>query len=183
MVGMANTVLKTIRERRSTVRFKSEEVEEEKIQQILEAGRWAPSFMNRQPWEFIVVSDPEVKRQLTQIGVRLTLFSEGIKQASAVIVVVVDPKKDPYHYIEDGSVSTQNMLLAAHSLGLASYWIGVFNLQGEKKSPEEAVKETLKIPKDLRVIALLPIGIPAYEERSNRKQLIDVVHRNYYGKR
>ncbi len=183
MVCMVNAVLRAIRERRSTVRFKSAQVEEEKIQQILEAGRWAPSFMNRQPWEFIVVSDPEVKRQLGQIGVRVTLFSEGIKQASTVIVVVVDPKKDPYHYIEDGSVSAQNMVLAAHSLGLASYWIGVFNLQSDKKSPEGAVKETLKIPKDFRVIALLPIGIPAYGERSDRKQLVNLVHQNHYRKR
>lgn len=183
MVGMVDNVLRTIRERRSTVRFKSVQVEKEKIQQILEAGRWAPSFMNRQPWEFVVVSDPEVKRQLSQIGVRVTLFSEGIKQSSAVIVVVVDPKKDPYHYIEDGSVSAQNMVLAAHSLGLASYWIGVFDLQGAKRSPEEAVKETLKIPKDLRVIALLPVGVPAYEERSDRKQLMDIIYQDYYGKR
>ncbi len=180
---MVNTVLETIRERRSTVRFKSVQVGKQKIQQILEAGRWAPSFMNRQPWEFIVVTDPEVKRQLSQIGVRVTLFSEGIKQSSAVIVVVVDPNKDPHHYIEDGSVATQNMTLAAHSLGLASYWIGVINLKGEKRSPEEAVKETLKIPKELRVIALLPIGIPAYEERSDRKPLIDIVHQNYYRRR
>ena len=180
---MVNPVLQAIRERRSTFRFKSEQVEETQINQILEAGRWAPSFTNRQPWEFIVVTDPEVKRQLSQIGVRLTLFSRGIKQASAVIVVVVDPKKDSSHYIEDGSVAAQNMALAAHGLGLASYWVGIFDLKGEKKSSEEAVKEILKVPKELRVIALLPIGIPAYEARSDRKRLNDIVHRNYYGDR
>ncbi|UCH57635.1 MAG: nitroreductase family protein [Candidatus Bathyarchaeota archaeon] len=178
---MENPVLNAIRERRSTVRFKSAPVDEEKIQKILEAGRWAPSYLNSQPWEFLILTDPEVKRQLCQIGVKITLFSEGIETASAVIVIVVDPRKDPSHYIEDGSAATQNMALAAHSLGLATYWIGILDLQKRGKTTEEAVKELLGIPKVFRVIALLPIGVPAYEEHSDRKKMSDIVHRDKYG--
>ena len=123
-----------IESRKSIRTYCDKEVEDDKIQKILDAGRWAPSFANIQPWEFIVVTDPDVKSQLSQIGVRITLFSKGINEASAVIVVVVDPEKDPYHYIEDGSVATQNMALAAHSLGLSTYWIGLFNLQKTRDS-------------------------------------------------
>lgn len=179
---MSNQVLQAIHERRSTVRFKSAEADMDKIQQILDAGRWAPSYLNRQPWDFIVVTDSEVKRQLGGIGVRVTLFSQGVQQASAVIVIVVDPKKDPEHYIEDGAVATQNMALAAYSLGLASYWLGIFDSKGEKHSPEESAKEILKIPKEFRVIALLPMGVPAYEEHSDRRRLNDFVHWNQYGR-
>jgi len=181
-MDMDNSVLTAIRERRSTVRFKPAEVDDDKIQKILDAGRWAPSFANIQPWEFIVVTDPDLKSQLSQIGVRITLFSKGINEASAVIVVVVDPEKDPYHYIEDGSVATQNMALAAHSLGLSTYWIGLFNLQKTRDTAEETVKKILDIPDKLRVIALLPIGAAAYPETSDRKRLIDIVHYDKYEK-
>ena len=176
---MVNPVLKAIKERRSTLRFKPIQVDEEKIYQILEAGRWAPSWTNSQPWSFIIVTDSELKQQLSQAG--LTLFSKGIQEASHVIIVVVDPTKDPFHHIEDGSIATQNIALASHSLGLATYWIGIFNLEGEKESAEGAVKEILKIPKDLRVISILPIGVPAYEEQSERKNLTDIIYKNYYG--
>jgi nitroreductase len=176
-----NPVLKAIRDRRSTVRFKDTQIDEETLNRILEAGHWAPSYLNSQPWEFIVVKDPETKQRLSQIGVKITLFSKGVAGAPVVIAVVVDPRKDPRHYIEDGSVATQNMALAAHSLGLATYWVGILGLEKERMKTEEAVKDILGIPAGLRVIALLPIGEPAYEEHSHRKELSGLVHRDRYG--
>lgn len=177
---MMNPILRAILERRSSVEFKASHIDERKIQSILEAGRWAPSYANTQPWEFIVVTDMELKHKLCESGAKVTLFSGGIEQASAIIVVVVDPEKDSLHYIEDGSVATQNMALAAHSIGLASYWIGIFDLKGRKKSAEKYVKKVLRIPEKLRVIALLPIGEPASSSQSDRKWLKDLVHHNYY---
>lgn len=183
MIQMEDPVLRAIRGRRSTVRFKAAPVDEERLRRVLEAGRWAPSYLNSQPWEFIVVRDPETRRRLSRIGVRITLFSEGIAGAPAVIVVAVDPRKDPRHYIEDGSVAAQNMALAAHSLGLATYWVGILGLKREWRATEEAVKGILGIPAELRVVALLPLGEPAYEERSRRRELSELVHRDRYGTR
>lgn len=180
---MENKVIKAIQERRSTFQFKSQSLEEEKLMQILNAGRWAPSYLNKQPWEFIVVEDAEAKRELSKIGVRVSLFSKGIQNASVVIVVVVDPTKDPLHYIEAGSVASQNIVLAAHSLGFASFWLGIFNYRQEKHSAEEEVKKLLNIPKELRVLTLLPIGIPVSKEQSTRKKLVELVHRNHYTSR
>ena len=177
---MDNKVIEAIQDRRSTFQFKSQSLEEEKIMQILNAGRWAPSYLNKQPWEFIVVEDAEAKRELSKIGVRVSLFSKGIQDASVVIVVIVDPTKDPLHYIEAGSVASQNMVLAAHSLGLASFWLGILNYRQEKHSAEEEVKKLLNIPKELRVLTLLPIGIPISKGRSTRNKLVELVHRNRY---
>lgn len=70
---MENEILKAIKERRSIIRFKPEPVAEEKIQAILEAGRWAPSFANTQPWEFIVVKDSTVKQKLSDIAKNVTI--------------------------------------------------------------------------------------------------------------
>ncbi len=177
---MTNSVLKAIKERRSILRFETTPIEEEKIQAILEAGRWAPSWLNKQPWRFIVVTDPTIKKSLSEFAP--TIYRAGTREAPVCIVICVDPKEDPFHFIEDGSVATQNMALAAHSLGLGSCWIGTFRLKEEKESAEEKTKRILGIPKNHRVISLLPIGIPKYIEEKDRKELSQLVYRNRFGK-
>jgi nitroreductase len=171
-----NEVLKAIAERRSVFIFTPEPVEDEKIQTVLEAGRWAPSFRNSQPWEFIVVKDLARKRNLSILAAREASIHEDIQGAPAIIVTCVDPRKDASHFIEDGAVATQNMALAAHSLGLASYWVGIFSLRDEKSSLEREVKEILNIPKEYRVISLLPIGVPAHQIQKERKSLRELTH-------
>ena len=99
-----NPVLKAIKERRSINRFKPDYVPEDKLEAILEAGRAAPSWTNTQPWKFIVVKNPEIRRKLTELA--LTVTGIGIKEAPVDIVTVVDPKADPYHHVEDGAAAT-----------------------------------------------------------------------------
>jgi len=171
-----NEVLKAIRERRSVFIFRPEPVEDEKIQAILEAGRWAPSFRNSQPWEFIVVKDLARRRNLSILAAHVALIHDEIQGAPAIIVTCVDPRKDSSHFIEDGAVATQNMALAAHSLGLASYWVGIFSPQDDKGSLEREVKKILNIPKEYRVISLLPIGMPALDIQKERNSLREITH-------
>jgi len=159
-----NEVLNVIRGRRSVLRFEPTPVTDEEIEAILEAGRWAPSFANSQPWTFVVVRDEETRRALGQLVERVAfarrgqfaLTGKGTGEAPVVIAVVVDPVKDPHHWVEAGAVATQNMALMAHSLGLASYWAGLGG-----KSEAEA-RRILGVPKGLRVVSILPIGRPAY---------------------
>jgi nitroreductase len=68
------------------------------------------------------------------------------------------------------------MALAAHSLGLASYWVGIFSLRDVKGSVEREVKEILNIPKEYRVISFLPVGIPAHHTQKERKSLREITH-------
>ncbi|NIR15900.1 MAG: nitroreductase family protein [Desulfobacterales bacterium] len=171
-----NQVLDAIKDRRTILRFEEAPVEEDKIQAILEAGRWAPSWLNRQPWRFILIEDQSLKRRISQHVP--TVFNLGINEAPISIIVCVDSEEDPYHFIEDGAASTQNMALAAHSLGLGSCWIGVFNVEDEKGSSEEKIKEILSIPKNYRVISVLPIGIPKYFEQKDRKKLSTLLYRD-----
>ena len=177
---MTNTVVEAIEKRRSIIRFETTPIEEEKIQTILEAGRWAPSWLNKQPWRFIVVTDPAIKQSLSEFAP--TLYSGGMREAPVCIVVSVDPNEDPFHFIEDGAAATQNMALAAYSLGLGSCWIGTFRLKEEKKSSEEKIRNALGIPKTHRVISLLPIGIPKYFEEKDRKNLSQLVYHDKFGK-
>ena len=179
---MANQVLDAIKNRRSVLRFESTKVEDGEIEAILEAGRWAPSWINKQPWNFIVVKDRETKQQLSEVVP--TTFVLGLKEAPICIVVSVDPDEDSFHFIEAGAAATQNMTLAAHSLGLNSSWIGAFDLKGQRNSAEVKVKKILEIPKEHRVISVLPIGHAKSEvPKKDRKPLRQIVFQEKFGKR
>lgn len=180
MMQMSNPVLDAIRNRRSVVRFESTQVDEKLIEDILEAGRWAPSWLNKQPWNFVVVTDKNIKEKISEVVP--TIFVQGLKEAPVCIVVCVDTSEDPYHFVEAGSVASQNMVLAAQSLGLNSCWIGIFDIKNNKNSAETKVKQLLGIPKDHRVISVLPIGHVKYDiPKKDRKTLYQIVHHNKFG--
>jgi nitroreductase len=177
---MRNAVLDAIVQRRSIFRFTAEAVPDEKITSILEAGRWAPSYANSQPWEFIVVRDSKLKEEIVEMAKATMAAHAGIEGAQAIIVTCVNPEKDEYHFIEDGAVATQNMALAAHSLGLSSYWVGLFDLADAGNSLEKRIKRVLDIPSQLRVMSLLPVGVPAYSVEKQRKRLEEICHGDKY---
>jgi len=179
---MANPVLEAIKNRRSVLRFESTPIEEEKVNAILEAGRWAPSWLNKQPWSFIVITNKSIKEKLSEFVP--TVCREGLKEAPVCIAVVVNTTEDPYHFIEDGAIATQNMALATHSLGLHSYWIGIFDLENQRGSSEARIKQILDIPKTHRMISILPIGHARYEiPKKERKTLYQMVYQNKFGNR
>jgi nitroreductase len=180
---MRNEVLDAIMQRRSIYQFKPEAVPTEKITSILEAGRWAPSYANTQPWEFITVTDSKLKQEVAEIAKDTMTGHVGIEGAHTIIATCVDPEKDQYHFIEDGAVATQNMALAAHSLGLATYWVGILSPANERKSVEHRIKQVLNIPERIRVISLLPIGVPAYSIEKRRKRLEEICHTDRYSSR
>lgn len=179
---MGTPVLEAIKNRRSVVRFEETQVKEDNIESILEAGRWAPSWLNKQPWTFIVITDQNIKDRLSKVVP--TVFVQGLKEAPVCIAVVVDTTEDPYHFVEDGAVATQNMALAAYSLGLYSCWIGIFDLENQNKSAEAKVRQLLEIPQTHRAISLLAIGYLRGDiPKKNRKTLYQLVHKNKFGNR
>lgn len=179
---MTNLVLDAIKNRRSVLRFKETSMEEDKVEAILEAGRWAPSWGNKQPWRFIVITDKNVKEQLSEVVP--TVFAQGVKEAPVCVAVVVDPSEEPYHFVEDAAAASQNMALAAYSLGLYSCWIGIYDIEKRKDSAEAKTKEILEIPKTHRVISVLPFGYARYEiPRKERKPVYQLTYKNKFGNR
>ncbi len=152
-------VFEAIFDRRSVRRFITKPVEENKVAKILDAARWAPSIGNLQEWEFIVVRDPGRKLQLSEAAVG----QYWIAQSSVIIIVLTKNdritraygRKGQDFYVKyDAAAAIQNMLLAAHSLGLGACWVSVFD--------EIAVKRILKVPtNNIDVHALIPLGYPA----------------------
>ncbi len=180
--AMDNQVIGAIRDRRTAIRYESTPVKDGELSAILEAGRWAPSWINKQPWKFIVIKDQKIKEQLGDVVP--TTFVQSLKEAPVCVAVVVDTDEDPYHYIEAGAAATQNMTLAAHSLGLNSTWIGVYDAKEQKKAAEDKVKRILEVPKKHRVVALLPIGhVKGDLPKKDRKRLEQIMFKEKFGQR
>lgn len=118
-----NNAIENMKTRRSVRKFKSDAVPQELVEQIVEAGTFAASGHDRQPWAIIVVTNAEVRRRLS--AVNASFFDMDVKDPfyGAPVVVVVLCKKRTPTYVYDGSLCIGNMMLAAHSLGLASCWI------------------------------------------------------------
>jgi nitroreductase len=177
-----NEVLRAIRGRRSVIRFTDQAVTDDELAVILEAGRWAPSYINSQPWEFVVVRDAKARSRLGEILRRITVAWQGFAGAPVSIVVVADPARDPRHLAEDGAAAVQNMALAAHSLGLATFWAGLHCVPEAKGSAESELKAALGIPPGMQLVAMLPVGHAAYEATSTRRPLSEFVHEETYGR-
>lgn len=151
-------VFEAIKGRRSIRSFRDEDVNDEDLMRILEAGTWAPSAGNLQPWEFIVVRNRDTKGRLA-----MAAYGQGfIAEAPIVIVVCANTERSASHYgergrtlycIQDTAAAIQNMLLAAYALGYGTCWVGAFS--------EEAVREILSIPRHVRPVAIIPLGKPA----------------------
>jgi len=148
-------VLDVIRKRRTVRAFTDEEVTDEQVETILQMAMYAPTYMNRQPWHFVVVRDKELQKSLGEtLGVR-----PYIQQASAVIAVYGDPNISNTWDL-DGCAAIENMLIAATALGLGSAWAGSpGNLAwGEA---EQLMKDALKVPAGFRALSLVCLGHPA----------------------
>ena len=165
-------VIKAIRERRSIRKYKSTEVEPEKIDTILQAGRWAPSASNRQPWHFIIVRDQSIRSKLADAHD----YGQFMAESPVVIVVLGDPAKHPRYHLADPHNAVQNMLLAAYHEGLSTRWMGV-----RDTSIEPRFRKILNIPEDLRVICSISVGYGDQESTSNRFPLDDIVSWETYG--
>jgi nitroreductase len=162
-------VLRAIKNRRTIRKFKPNPIDDEMLEVILEAGRWAPSFSNLQPWRFIVIKDQGLKSALDKAA-RESVLHLGINEAPVVILVCVDRRIDPLHAIEAGAAATQNMTLAAHSIGLGAGWIGIWGTEAEV-----SIQKIFKLPETVRAVSLVPIGIPDESPEGHRKPLEELI--------
>lgn len=117
-----NQVIESLKARRSCRKFESRQVDPEALEQIVEAGLWAPSGMGRQATHMVVVQDPDDIAQLSRMNAEIMgAESDPFYGAPTVIVVLADPSKPTC--VEDGALVMGNLLNAAHALGVASCWI------------------------------------------------------------
>jgi len=147
-------VMDAILKRRSIRDFLEKPIEKEKLQGVLEAGRQAPSASNQQPWRIVVVTNPETRKKLAKAA-----RDQEFVGKAPVVLVGCALKTDKvmacgqHAYPIDLAICMTTMSLAAVGEGLGTCWIGAFS--------EDHVKQILGIPKDVRVVELMPLGYPA----------------------
>ncbi len=166
--------LEAIHTRRSIRRYTSQSVEDELIQEILAAGMSAPSAGNQQPWQFIVITNKSVLEEIPHISP----YAAMVREAPVAILICGDLKLERFKgfWVQDCSAATQNMLLAAHALGLGAVWTGIYPMQDRV----EGFKKLLRIPEDVIPFALIPIGYPAQQSRRENRLKEDRIHYNHW---
>ena len=164
-----NSVLEALKNRRSIRHFSNESISEQQLLSILESARWAPSWLNMQAWRFIVVNDPDIRYRLCKAVP--TIESAGVNEAPVCIAICVRDYPGSAHIAEDGAAATLQMAIAAQSMGLGTYWVGVFDQENKRGSSESVLRNILKIPHEYRLVSLLPVGVPAATPTPTRKKL------------
>ncbi len=162
-------VLEAIRTRRSIRSFSDKEIPDEDAIKILEAARWAPSAGNRQPWCYIYVKDKEILRMVKNC-------SPGFYGEAAAAIVINIRREAGMLGVLDVGFASQNILLAAHALGIGSCAIASFN--------KEAIRELLEIPEEWDPILIISLGYPdRIPPPPYKKPLSEIVYLDIYGQR
>ena len=167
-------VLEAIKGRRSVRAFKEQSVTDQTIEKLIEAATWAPSAGNVQPWEFVIVKNPETKRKLSEAA-----FNQSfLEQAPILIIVCANETKSAQRYgkrgatlycIQDTAAAIQNIHLTAFSMGLGTCWIGAFE--------ETEVGDILRVPSGIRPFAIIPVGYPDENPAPRRRRAFgEIVH-------
>ena len=149
--------------RRSIRRYEQKDIPNDVLDRVLEAGRQAPSAMNRQPWHFVVLMDYGIKKKLSG-----GLFNRHIKDSAFTLVGcastgIIDRKWSTV----STSIALQNMVIAAWAMEVGSCWIGDFK--------EEQVKQLLNIPDKWKVVALVSFGYPAEKPKAKRRKPLEKI--------
>lgn len=163
---------KAIKGRRSVRKFKKKKIERRVIEEIIEAGKYAPSACNMQMWHFLVVDDDKIKDMLcTQAN-----CPPIIREASFVIFVLYDKNITPERYanIQSAAAAIQNMLLKSYSMGIGSVWMCAY---GDKKN----IRKILKIPRNFLLVATVCFGYPAEKPKCPTRRH-DVISYNIFKK-
>ncbi len=165
--------------RRTSVRgYRPTPVEEEKLTRILDAARLAPSGKNGQPWTFVVVRDPAMRAKLVDACKGQAFIGEA-----PVVICACGREELAYQKMGgywnslpiDIGIALEHLMLAAAAEGLGTCWIGAF--------VEEDVRKLLRVPSEVKIVALTPVGYPAEEHSFRpRKKLEDIVmHERWAG--
>jgi nitroreductase len=170
-----NPTLQTIFNRKSVRSYTGDGVSKEQLLMLVKAGMAAPSAMDRRPWDFIIITDRSVLAGLAEA----LPYAQAANNAPAGIIVTGDTTrqaggKDSSSFALDCSAASENILLAAESMGLGAVWTGIY------PNPERvaAVRKILAIPEHVIPLNLIPVGVPGGKDKPKDKFDPERVHEN-----
>lgn len=169
----------TIRTRRSVRKFTDKPVDEQTVRELLGAAMSAPSAGNEQPWEFIVVRDKELLKKIGDINE----YAGYAHKAPVSILTCGNLKYSKFksathegYWVEDVSAATQNLLLAAHALGLGAVWTGIHPFEDRMAG----FKQLFRLPQEVLPLALVVVGYPASTLKPVDRYKQERVHTDYW---
>jgi nitroreductase len=163
--------MKAILTRQSIRKYTDKEVSDEIIHKLLEAAMAAPSAKNQRPWQFIVVKDKKILRDLSEVQ----KYGEMLKEAFCAILVCGDLRLEaafPGYWVQGCSAATQNILLAAHDLGVGAVWTGVYPREEKVK----IFQKTFGMPEQVIPLNFVSLGYPAEKKEKEDRFLQERVH-------
>lgn len=172
-IDTASIVMNNIMTRTSVREFQDKAVDDSVIEQILRAGMAAPSARNAQPWSFGVVKDKDLLNRIAEENQNASMCN----QAAFAIVVCADTNRmldgeGRDYWIDDCSAATENILLAAHALGLGAVWTGAY----PKMDRVESIRSILNIPSNELILCVIPIGYPNEAQAPKDKWKPEYIH-------
>ncbi len=158
--------VKCINSRRSIRRYKNKKVPASLVKQLIIAGMNAPSSYNDQPWVFITITKKASREFLTSVKNQKSVF---LKNAPLIIACCYDSLKSrgKSHNPENVAVAAENILLAAHALGLGACYVGAFD--PDYPEIEKSIIDVLKLPKNVKAVCLITVGYP--DELAKKKKM------------
>jgi len=171
---VTQSVLETIKNRRTIRRFTNQEISDEVLRKILAAGMSAPSVMNRRPWHFVVVRDDATKKAVVD-AMRLHPYG---RQAAVLLVALADTSVSPTWRL-DMSAAVANINLAAAGMGIGSAWFGAPDV-GLEELAEETLRQRLSLPDEMKLFAFVALGYPAEKRAPHEVDAYLVSTRTHY---
>lgn len=164
--------LENLLTRRSIRQFTDEPVAEEDVQTLFRAAMAAPSAGNAQPWHFVRIDDRAILRRIPEVQPH----SRMLLSAPLAILVCADPSLEKYSgfWVEDCSAATENILLAAHAIGLGGVWLGLHPREDWCKG----VADLLDLPPEIRPLSLVAVGHPVEVKEPPNRFHNARIHRN-----
>ncbi|MCK5152620.1 MAG: nitroreductase family protein [Candidatus Thorarchaeota archaeon] len=150
---------KVVEKRRSIRKYKNREVPDEDITQMIQAARLAPSTNNTQPWQFLVVKEPETIKLLSAVAGG----QHFIADANTVVMALANrgssccPGNPSMWHVQDTMIATEHLVLAATALGYGSCWVAMLDSRNTHNAT--LVKSALRIPDDVEIVALVTLGV------------------------
>jgi len=165
-------VLDAIRTRRSIRRFLDKPVPEALVRQLLAAAMQAPSARNQQPWQFVVIDDRTILGKVPEFMPNAAMAPQA--PLGILLCGDMDLEKSPGYWVVDCAAATENVLLAAHGLGLGAVWTGVY----PREERMEGIRKLIHLPQNIFAHSLVLVGYPGEQVPPIDRFLPDRVHRN-----
>lgn len=180
--GFNDALMEVIRNRRSVRFWWSEELKENEFEQLIDAARWAPSSCNRQPWHFLLTTDKNKIKLLSEVR-----GQKFVANAPSCILVLInmqayDKQEANYTPYLDAGVAIGNLLLLAHSKGLGACWVN-FGRMEVTETGRKQVQVAFGIPAHYQIVSIIPIGKPRIIPRPpGRKEISNILHLEVFKK-